>query len=151
MNKKTIFILLLCFFFICGCSNKMQSISVEDFHKVVQAYDYNYIDASRQFEEVENIVSVSMASTNVWHIEFYVLNSQDSAIELYDVNQHSFLQAKTSTSYETEDHGKNFHQYSLTTSHYFMYLCQIDDTLLYARVPVEYRNKVSKLIHNLGY
>ena len=52
---------------------------------------------------------------------------------------------------EVSNSSGNFTTYSLTDNGYYIYLCKVDDTLLYTRVKEEYKEEVDKFIQELGY
>ena len=46
---------------------------------------------------------------------------------------------------------KNYSTFMLKAGGYYMYLCQVDNTLLYVRVASQFENSVTALIDALGY
>ena len=151
MKVKTLFVLFISLFFFTGCSSNHKALSLEEFQTITEKNGYYFSDVSEQFNYDEKIEHAVMASTTVWHVEYYLLDTEENAQDMYESNRISFQETMISTSDEKEKNTKKAKCYQLTTSYEFMYLYQIDNTLLFARVPVEYRSKVLKFIQELGY
>ena len=141
-----IFISLLC----CGCNSNRKAITMDEFRSKTVEKDYNFFDVTDNFLDNTNIKEASMAATNIWHIEFYILDTDLHAEEMFEFNKKSFLEIKdNSKSYSEDINKKNI--YSLTTIKEYMYVSRIDNTLIFARVPVENRGAVKRFIKDLGY
>ena len=150
MKTKLLGILLLGIVCFTGCQSSHKAITVDEFQDITKKNNYYFSDVSEQFDD-EKIERVVMASTTVWHVEYYVLDTVENAQDMFESNRISFKETMISTSYEKEKNTKNTKCYQLTTSYEFMYIYQVDNTLLFARVPVEYRSKVLKFIQDLDY
>ena len=144
-------ILLIGLFLLNGCQSSKKPITLEEFQTYTEGKEYVFMNISEQFDYDEKVESAAMASTSVWHVEFYILDSQENAEEIFEANRLSFQETKISTSAEKEKTAYHSKTYELTTSYEFMYLCQVDNTLLFARVPVEYRSKVLSFAKGLNY
>lgn len=153
MKTKTIMIvlsLILCFL-LCGCTLKKEAITPYQLKTAAEKKDYQFMDISDQFKYDKRINSVSLVSTNYWHVEFYVFEEKEGTLDVYESNKISFIDAKSETSSEVEKHSLNYDTYSLVTKTEFMYLSRVDNTLMFVRVPVEYRDKVLKFLESVGY
>ena len=152
--KKLYLLLFIFFLFLCiGCQSEKQSASMKDYQKIAESHDYQFFDVSDEFHNNKRINKAGMIATTVWHTEFYILNNNEQAEEMFITNYDFFTeQKKSSTSYsDIEDYGSNYQTYSLTTNHAYMYISRIDNTLLYIQVPVEYHRKVKSIAKELGY
>ena len=150
-NKMIIILLLIAIFLITGCSIHKTAISSNDFENITNENEYYYFDVSEKFKDDNKVKSASMAATTVWQTEFYVLNNKTSAIEMFESNKQVAEVEKTNTSYEETKKGTNYESYSLTTNKTYTYICRVDNTIIFSRVPVEYRGKTKSFVKKLGY
>ena len=153
MKKKGLFIitfLLICFS-LCGCGFHKDTISLEQLQEIAIQKEYEYMDSTESFKEDKNIKRVGMVASNYWHLEFYEFNDVKSAEEIFESNKKSFEKEKQNTSLEEENHSWNSETYSLTTATEYMYISRIQNTLLFARVPVEYRSNVKSFVKSIQY
>lgn len=151
--KKKFFILCLFLIMITltGCSLKRDPVSMDDFQKLTEEKNYNFMDVSDQFEEDDKILKAGLCATSVWQIEFYELDTVEHAKEMFESNKNSFEEEKGITSSELSNTMINYQIYALTTKDTYMYISQCENTVLYIRTPVEYRSKVKKFVKDLGY
>jgi hypothetical protein len=153
MKKKILFIstfLFICFA-LCGCTLKKNTITMEHLQEVSIAKEYEFMDITEQFQEDERIQNVGMVASNYWHLEYYLFDNEESAMETFESNKKTFLTFKGNTSSEEESHFGNYETYGLTTITEYMYICRVENTLVFARVPVEYRSNVKSFVKNIGY
>lgn len=149
---KKIFIILLILLCV-GCGKIYSPITLEEFSDKCDKEELYFYDVSEDYRKNENVIQAGMASTATWHIEFYIFLEEDNAKDAYDLNKQEFLDIKknSSTYTDNEDNENNKESYSLTTNDTYYYISRIDDTMLYVKVPVEYRGRVKKFQKELGY
>ena len=70
---------------------------------------------------------------------------------MFDYNKDEITKSKSKNSREVSNSSGNFTTYSLTDNGDYIYLCKVDDTLLYTKVKEEYKEEVDKFIQELGY
>lgn len=151
--RKFVLIIFVCFlsFLLTGCGNKKAILS-SDFKEKLEKKDFEIIDVSYQFSNFDYIKEVTLAENNKgWEMEFYILKNNERAQYLFDVEKKLFESYKTSSNVELSKKANNYQIYSLTTAGYYMYLSQIDDSLLYLRVRDIYKDEVKKVVKSLGY
>jgi len=149
--KKLIIVIVI---FLClGCGKISSPLTLEEFQDECDKNELYFYDISENFKESEKIIQAGMASTSVWHIEFYIFNDEDDAKEAYDTNKEDFLEIKkeSSTYSDSDKEYNNKNTYSLITNTTYYYVSRIDETLIYVKVPVENRGRVKKFVEELGY
>lgn len=137
-------------FFITGCGNKT-ALKVEDFKSVIENEGLIFTDITSQYEDVEYILSASVASSDDWQIEYYVLDSENNARNMFNTNQSIFESFNDGSAVSTSLSLKNYSTYSLNTKNEYMYICQVDNTLLYIDVNDNYTKEVEEIIDKLRY
>lgn len=155
MKKKKItmavVISILTLFILTGCGNKTAA-SIETFEQVSKEHGNEIIDITDQFQSYENLEKVIISkNTDDWNVEFYILNSEDSASSMFNLNKETFEKEKKDISSQSSSSFGNYETYTLTTGDYYMHLCRVDNTFLYVKVNKENKDAVKKLIKDLGY
>ena len=154
MKKRNIFLsilVVLLLFTLTGCGKKNVATG-EDFKSLFEEKGYTIYDVTSQFSSLGVIESATIAqSNNGYQVEFYVLKDQGEAVAMFNTNSATFETYKGNTSSGTTSSANNYSTYSLTSSGYYMYLCQVDNTLLYVKIPDAYKNEVKKVVKQFGY
>lgn len=154
MKKGKILLGIICFltlFTLTGCGKKT-AITSDDFKSISENHSYTVVDALSQYAEYDYIDSASIAqSSDKWQVEFYTLSGENYAAGMFDNNKTIFEGYKGNISTESSSSVGNYSNYSLTSGGYFMYICRVDNTLLYVRVEDSYKDTVKDLIKELGY
>ena len=155
MKKKNIFLkITLCLMIIIlltGCENKKE-INSDEFKDKATSNNYIVSDITSQFEKskiVENAVTAN--KLGAWVVEFYTLKSNSNAEYMFNYNKEKASNDKVKNSKEVSNSSGNFSTYSLTNNGYYIYICKVDNTLLYTKVNEEYKDEVNKFIQELGY
>ena len=152
--KRKLFIYILLFislFLLTGCSLKKKALSMDEFQDITIKNNYMFLDVTDQFEYNKSIKKAGLAATSVWQLEFYVFDNKDNAQDMFDNNVKLFKKEKNSTSLQVTNKVFNYENYALTTNKYYMYISRVDNTVVYSRVPVEYRSKIKKFVEKLEY
>mgnify|MGYP004662872861 CR=1 FL=1 len=155
MKKKkftiAVVISVLTLFILTGCGNK-KAATVETFEQVSKEHGNEIVDITDQYQKYENIEKAIISkNTDNWNVEFYILNSNDSASSMFNLNKETFEEESEGASSQTSASFGNYETYTLTTGDYYMHLCRIDNTFLYVKVKKENKDAVKKLVKDLGY
>ena len=151
-NKLLLGIILLStIVLLTGCGNK-KSIDVEGFTKIAKDKGYEVVDVSEQYSAYSYIKSGTVAtSSNEWQVEFYVLEDEAGAKNMYNINKAKFENEKRSSKTYSEVNIKNYSTYTLKANNQYMYLSRVDDTLIYCNVKTKYEKEAQEFIKELGY
>lgn len=155
MKRNNIFLkITLCLMMIIlltGCENK-KAINSHEFKEKATSNNYIVSDITSQFEKskiVDNAVTAN--KLGAWVVEFYTLKSDSNAEYMFNYNKEKASNEKAKNSKEVSSSSGNFSTYSLTNNGYYIYICKVDNTLLYTKVNEEYKDEVNKFIQELGY
>lgn len=154
MKRGKIFLgVVLCFMvlLLTGCGNK-EAITADDFSTIAEKYDCTVINVMNQYSSYGVVDNALVArNSDGWQVEFYVLDSENSAASMFNTNQSNFENSKSGTTTESSSNVGNYSTYTLTSGGTYMHLCRVDNTLLYVKVDDTYKDTVEKLIKELGY
>ena len=93
----------------------------------------------------------TVAKNDGWQVEFYVLDTEQSAKGMYDTNKTIFENYESGNNVHATVTLKNYSTYMIKSSGYYMYLSRVDNTLLYVKVDDKYEDTVKSLVKDLGY
>lgn len=154
MKKRKIVFTLICFlmiFILTGCGGK-RAISTKDFKSKAKSNNYVTYNVIDQFSSYAFIKEATVAkSKDGFTVEFYVLDDDLNATNMFNTNKKIFESYKSNSSSESSLAVNNYSTYTLTTGGYYMYICKVHNTLLYAKVKDTYKNSVKSFIKELGY
>ncbi len=154
MKKSRIFglvVLSIMVLFLSGCSKSVKTSN--DFKSIADKNGLVTVDVTSQYATYGTFKEAYVAQSNDgWQIEFFVLNKEEHAISMFETNKKIFEGYKEdgSSSY-SEVNGSNYNKYSLNTGGYYMYICRVENTLVYLRVSDQYKDTVKGIIKSLGY
>ena len=150
MKKKSTFLLLIIMIILTGCSKN--SLTTADFKTIAEKKGFMLTDVTNEYKSANFVQEGTVAeSVDGWQIEFYILDSEENAINMFNINKDDFEKNKSEAFVSKSSHSSNYSKYSLTSDEYYMYIVRIDNTFLYTKVMIEYKESAKKLIQNLGY
>lgn len=153
MKKKITLFSIICLFVLfslTGCKNKT-AISTEDFKSKAEKLGYTTIDITSQYASYGNIKEATVATSNNYQVEFYVLTDEEKAKTMFSTNKTNFENYKGKSSTETSSSIGNYSSYTVTSKGYYMHICRVNNTLLYVNVIKTHKDSVKELIKELGY
>ena len=150
MKKKILFIVIISLF-STGCVGSKEKISYNQFIEYAAESEFEIQDKTKALKD-PNIKKVILAKkSDEYQIEFYKLKGITEAIYMFNDNRKIFKTSKNETSTYTYTNLGNYSVYSLTNESYYMYLCRVDNTLLYVKVPIEYKDEIIEFSEKIGY
>lgn len=153
MKKKhlLVFLFIISVFCLTGCFKK-EVINPGKFADVMKEKGFNVGNATEMFKEVPQIVSATIATNKDGvRIEFYELKTKENATEMFEYNRKAFEKEKKDDSSETSYKNKNYEIYALGNADTYMYMCMVDNTLLYTTVYADEKEMVRDIIKDLKY
>ena len=152
MKKKFLLIgLLIVMFTLTGCGSK-KLLTTDNFKTISSNNNFKIYDVLEQYSEYDFINEATVAANDdKWQVEFYVLEDSENAKDMFNNNKSIFETYKGKNSLESSTALGNYENYSLTSSGYYMYICRVDNTLVYASVKDSYKDEVKEFIEKLGY
>ncbi len=153
MKKRNIILGIVCFlmiFALTGCLSKT-AITTSEFKTKAENLGYTTTDIISQYASYGYIKEATVAQSEGYQVEFYVLDDASNATSMFNTNKEDFESYMGNSSSESTVNIGNYSSYTLTSSDYYMHLCRVDNTLLYVKVKDTYKDSVKTLIEDLGY
>ena len=154
MKKKILSVLLVVsmVMVLCSCSKKREAVTANDFKSSMEELNYKVIDATSQFK-AGLVDSVQLAEKDKYQIEFYVVPSIEQAKNAYEQNKSKIEKAEKSSSVASHKSVavKNYSYYKVTTGDSYYVTSRVDNTFIYAIIPIKYKNDATDIISKLGY
>ena len=148
--KKKILLGILCFVMVIsltGCLSK-EAITTSKFIGVSRKHNYILGDVTSQYETYGSIKEATVSQADGFQIEFYVFESEKDAKGMFSANKTKF--SKTSGTNFSAKVG-NYETFKLTNDDNYMYLCRVDNTLIYVNADAKYKDQIKEFINELGY
>ena len=151
---KKLFLLLLTCLFITGCGSNetREATTAETFDTAVQNSGFTTKTNLDRYNGVDYIKESVLATYEEGvEIEFIVYSSSDYAEQVQEQQISSFSTLKSTGAFVEKEKGANYYDYTLISNNRYMATTRIDNTLVFAKVKLEYRDLVENLINSLGY
>ena len=138
------------FFVVVDMEKK--SMTAGEFYDEMEEVGYVMVDVTSQYASYGiDVAYLAVKPNQEYQIEFYELASESKAISMFESNK-DYFKDRAGSSRVTSAYGfGNYDIYSLTSNGDFMYLCRIDNTLLYIDVDDSYKKEVQEIIDELDY
>lgn len=147
MRKIALPLVLLLMVLVMGCSDKTP-VTVDEFKQTMEKAGYTIHDASSQFKEEAQ--SVTVAIKDGYQVEFFVLKSEEGTAASFASNKNR-LEPLEGGNVKTSVTTSNYNSYNLTTKDQFYGVYRVGHTMIYLRVPKEQKDAVTGLVKALGY
>lgn len=142
---------LFTIFFITACSTKTP-LNSNDFVDLIEQNEYKTTNVINQFTDYTQIKNAFIAQDKGmnYQIEYYELDTIDSAKSFYKGNKEIFQKQENIKSHTKVDLD-NYEKYTQSTDTVYSSISRIDNTVVYANVKIEYKDKIIEIIKKLGY
>ena len=152
MNKKNIFRLFLCIVMVLGLTGclKKEKVTQDVFKNVVESYGLTIIDKSIEFPD-EKLLSYLSATNNEYFIEYYELDSEENAKDIYNTNKNDIEAFKGSNYSQVDLNGLNYQLYKLTANGKYYFISRVENVIIYSEVKSNYKDKIKEITEDLGF
>ena len=154
LKKRNILLGFLCFvvlFMLTGCGNVTVK-NTSEFKSLSERNKYTTSDVTSQYSANQNVKEATVAKISQdSQIEFFVFADEVSARQMFSTNKVKLESEKSGFSNQSQSNAFNYSTYSLTYSNKYMYLCRVDNTLLFINTLTEFKDNANKFIEEFGY
>lgn len=152
MKKIVLGIIMICSIFMLGGCFKKTVITTSEFKTIAENKGYTIHDVMSQYSAYEYIKEATVArKDDKYQVEFYVLETEDDAKNMYETNKTTFEARTSGTSSKTNVNMLNYSSFTLNTNGEYYHLCRVENTFLYLHVDEQYKDQVKEIIDELGY
>ena len=152
---KKIIITLLCLFLLCSCG-KIEKIGIEEFQAVMEDYGLKITDTKDNYRDQNyyDYIEYSFVanSENKYVIEFFKATEEENMDILFSTLKE---QAEATYKYGAYTSGNvddiNSTKFTIKNDDYYIYMRQVEDTLLSVTAKKDYKGDVEDIIDDLGY
>ncbi len=152
MDVRKIAALALCvvmLFAFCACGSKGDKISKDAFKAKAEEMGLtSAIVFTPVGVEDTAIIGKAEGSNLVWQVEYYRFSSNEKARAAFDQNKEAFEAVSGASMSTTLEKRAN---YEKTGSGHYMYLSQIEDTLVFVNAKEQYKSDIKAFIDAIGY
>lgn len=134
---------------LTGCGNK-KALTTEEFTNLANENGFTISDATSQFTD-SYVSKATLALKDGYQIEFYVIDNVENSKKMFEYNKNQFQNYKSGVSTELSKSVGNYSTYLLQSNGYYMYLSRIDNTLIYIRTDISYKEEVKSFVEKIGY
>ena len=152
MKKKVFlaFILLLGIFTLTGCVNK-KTLTVDEVKTKMEKLGYDVTDNKNKYSDQEYVVNALLIGNSNFTVDFLEISDIELAKELFESNKERMDGNRNGNYTNKSLSGNNYESYELVSDGYYMYICRIDNTILYADNKVEFEKEMKQIIKELNY
>ena len=127
-------------------------LSSDEFKAAAAANGCTPEDITGQYSDYSYVEQVIVARNSAgWQVEFYVLDSADTAAALFGNNRAEIEASKGAVSSNASVTMGDYSSFSQTGSGTYSRVIKSGSTMLYAQVPKEYKEAVTGFFKALGY
>jgi len=153
IKNLSIYLLLVLCLFITGCGGKgtKEVSTTTDFETVATNKGFTVYDNMELYTGVNYIVSSRVAAIDDMEIEMVEYIDSDYASKAQENHIESFNLLKTTGALVDKDKGSNYYSYALVSNNRYMISTRVDNTLIFCKVMLTQKDKVTDLLDELGY
>ena len=152
MKKFSLLLLLFSCFILTACNNEVkENKTLNDFEKICNSLNIEVKDNLQNYTTDSYILGSRLATVNGYDVEMIIYDTVDNAKKVQDEQIDTFMKYRGTFVTSIKNKGKNFYEYKLVSNGYYMVSSRIDNTLVFAQIPIDYQDSVDKLLNELGY
>ena len=150
--KKLGFVfLLLSSLLLTGCATK-EVITADMFKTTLEKYEFVVEDAteSYQMQTTFNKVLVATKNTDIYQVEFYEFENEETAIQIFENQKMIIEEAATAKSHSSVE-AVNYDKYEQTSDINYGVVVRVENTLIYSLVNLEHKEEIKEILKELNY
>lgn len=128
--------------------------TVESFQQVAADKGYESYDMTSDYESYDTVTSAILAQdpeNTDMQVEFYVLDNEQDASDIFDVNKSSFDTNAGDNNTKSSKSVSNYETYTVKDDNQYMYICRVDNTMVYIQTSVDNMDAAKAFTSELGY
>ena len=153
MKKISLLLIFIFCLFITACDSKeeLEVKTLNDFQIACNNNGFSVDNNKKNYVNVSYITDAMVANLNDIEIEMVIYDTKENADKAHDNQVNVFKTMKGSGAVIEKDKGKNYYKYDMISNGYYMVSTQVDNTLVFCKTPVANKDKVTKVLSDMGY
>lgn len=150
-KKYLIVVLLVGIFTLTGCSLNKKALTASEVKEKVEKLGFEVFDSKEEFGEVDYLTNALQLGNSNFYVEFIELKDKETAKILFQNNKEQIDDNRKGDFKNKSTSGNNYETYELIRDGYYMYVCKVDNTILYVDDKVEFESEMKQIIKALNY
>ena len=152
MKKYAIVLLTIFCLFLTGCgNNKVKEVkTLNDFEDICTNNELTVDDNMLNYTATE-ITGAKIAKFDNEEIEMVIYEDEKYAEKVQNSHIDSYMQIRNTMVTVDKDKGKNYYSFKMVANGYYWISTRIENTLIFTKVPVDYKEKIDTILDALGY
>ena len=152
MKIKCLVLLLFCFILVgCSSGKEKEVVTTSKFEEISNSNSFIYLDNIGSYPNIDYMSEAKKAISDDIVIEYIVYTDEDSAKKAQDGQIENFRNIKGTAVTEHKDDGKNYYKFWMVSNGYYMISSRVDNTLVFCKTLLNNKEKVEKIIEDMGY
>jgi len=133
-----------------GC-RKVEPVTADEFQAAMENMDYTISDITEDYAQYEYIQKCVGFEVDGLHVEFFEMDSKDSAVGFYNTNKADIESKKGTVNTESTVTMGSYRRYKLKTNDTYYIIEQAGTTAVYAYCPKADASKLDDVIDAINY
>ena len=148
--KKGIFLILIIFIFIVGCTN--YNLSLDEFIEKATFNGYIIRSDKSGYASYDKVLNVYYAINReeVYDIQFLELKDEDYAHKFFLINKEEIKDEITGSDYEKSKSSSNYDLYHAENSVKYYLVIRCNKNIIYINAPLGYMNEIEEFLNDLN-
>lgn len=144
-------IIMAAFITLVGCQSK-EAVSVDVFNKEMTSLGYDVQDITNQYAGVNPAILVCSAfEGDGLHVEFFQMDSIESAKSMFDGNKGMVEGYKGNGNVESSVSNNSYQKYTLKSDGTYYVVEQVGETMIYSYAPEDSSKLLDAALGKIGY
>ena len=140
---------------LTGCGREVEPVTAADFQSKMEELGYQVEDGTEhyaQFDHVEKCLAfASELEGGKMNVQFFEINTKENATGMFINNKEETIKKKSGVSSESSSSNNSYSEYKLTTGDTYYIVEQVGTTLIVARCPKAFKEKLDEVITAINY
>ena len=147
---------LVCLAIIClllvACGGGSKNVStLEKFKEITLNNDFSVNDNLNYYQNYNYITGSYVAANENYTIEMVTYKDKDSAKKSFENITNKFKEMRGSGATPKTSKGDNYETYKMVSNNYYMLATRVENTIIFTKAPLTYKDTVDKVFNDMGY
>ena len=135
----------------CGSNKTKTKIDLSEFSNIASTNLFLVNDNMDSYIDIDYILGAKKAILDDISVEMIVYTDDESTNKVQNSQINNFKTIKSTAATENREKGQNYYKFWMVSNGYYMVSSRVDDTLVFSKTLLKNKEKVEKLLEDLGY